>query len=249
MRQKWTKGVATLTIGLVTALGGFTLASPSMADDTTSGAVATPLLKTKKDRISYSLGVETVKNYRRLGMDIDMDLVIRGMKDAAAGGKLELTEGDVDAIMITYRAEAMAKQRREKIIAGFDNKKEGEEFQAANKTKEGVVTLPSGLQYKVLKEGKGKIPTEKDTVEVNLKGTLVNGTEFENTFKTNQPLTFEMGNVRVVKGVRDALKLMPVGSRWQVVVPPSLAYLAYGRGKVIAPNSTLVYELELLTIK
>jgi len=228
------------------ALAGLTPpVTPSMADD---AAGAAPSISTQKDRYSYSLGVETYNNYKRLGMDMDPDLVTRGFRDAAAG-KLLMSERDVASTMVSLRAEVLVKQRTEKMRAGLDNKEAGEAFLAANKAKEGVVTLASGLQYKVLKAGDGKTPADKDTVECNLRGTLINGTELEDTFKTGQPTAFQLDNVRIIKGLRDALKLMPVGSRWQIFIPPQLAYLQYGKAPTIGPNATLIYEVELLAIK
>lgn len=246
MRRRQSKWVTFLAMALVMALGGFVApVTPSMADDAAGGA---PSISTRNDRYSYSLGVETYNNYKRLGLDLNPDLIARGIKDAAAG-KLLMSEKDVASTMIDFRGEALVRQRSEKIKAGLDNKEEGDKFLAANKTKEGVVTLPSGLQYKVLKSGNGKTPMDKDAVECNLRGTLINGTELENTFKTGEPIVFQMDNVRIIKGLKEALKLMPVGSRWQVFIPPQLAYLQYGKAPSIGPNATLIYEVELLAIK
>jgi len=138
-------------------------------------------------------------------------------------------------------------QRREKLAE--TNRLAGAAFLATNRTLPGVVVLPGGLQYKVLKAGSGKIPADRDAVECNLRGTLVDGTEFENTVKAGQPAVFQLDNVRIIKGLRDALKLMPVGSRWQIFIPPQLAYLQYGKAPTIGPNATLIYEVELLAIK
>ena len=148
MRHEWIKRISVSTVGMLVLYMGFIMAvTSSMAADNVN--VGEPLvLKTQKDRNSYSLGVDTIRNYKRLGMDINVDLVIRGMKDADAGGKLQMTDSDIASTVNEYRSEMIMKQRGDKIIAGMDNKKEGEEFMAANKTKEGVVTLPNGLQYK-----------------------------------------------------------------------------------------------------
>jgi FKBP-type peptidyl-prolyl cis-trans isomerase FklB len=131
--------------------------------------------------------------------------------------------------------------------AGEENKKAGEAFLAQNKGKQGVVTLPSGLQYKILKAGNGKKPTENDTVECNYRGTLINGTEFDSSYRRGQPATFGVG--QVIPGWREALQLMPVGSKWELYVPPDLAYGERGAGRDIGPNSTLVFEVELLGIQ
>ena len=127
------------------------------------------------------------------------------------------------------------------------NKKEGDAFLAANKTKDGVVTLPSGLQYKILTQGTGPKPTPTDSVVCNYKGTLLNGTEFDSSYKRGQPATFPVGGV--IKGWTEALQLMPVGSKWQLFVPSDLAYGQRGPGGGIGPNSTLVFEVELISIK
>jgi FKBP-type peptidyl-prolyl cis-trans isomerase FklB len=131
--------------------------------------------------------------------------------------------------------------------AAEDNRKAGESFLAENKKKEGVVTLPSGLQYKVLKAGDGKKPTDADTVECHYRGTLINGTEFDSSYLTGQPATFKIAGV--IPGWREALKLMPVGSKWQLFVPSQLAYGARGKGGSIGPNAALIFEVELLAIK
>jgi FKBP-type peptidyl-prolyl cis-trans isomerase len=242
MRQKWTNGMAAPAFGLLIALAGLTMTiAPCMADDTT-------VLKDKTDRQSYSIGVELVRNHRLLKMDINNDLVIKGMRDAEAGGKLLLSDSDIASTMIEYRGEMVAKQRGARTVAGLDNKKKGDEFLAANKTKEGVVTLPSGLQYRVLKTGSGRAATDEDTVECNWKGTFINGTEFENTYKTGKPLVFKANHYGIVKGIRDALKLMPAGSKWELFVPPVLAYGHQGAGR-IGPNETLIYELDFIAIK
>jgi len=127
------------------------------------------------------------------------------------------------------------------------NKKEGDAFLAANKTKEGVITLPDGLQYKVLKQGDGPKPTTNDKVVCNYRGTLVKGTEFDSSYKRNEPATFPVTGV--IKGWTEALQLMPVGSKWQLYIPSDLAYGPPGRPPVIPPNSTLVFEIELLSIQ
>ena len=132
-------------------------------------------------------------------------------------------------------------------LAGEANKHEGDAFLAANKTQEGVVTLPSGLQYKVLKEGTGPKPTASDSVVCNYRGTLLNNTEFDSSYKRGQPATIPVGGV--IKGWTEALQLMPVGSKWQLFIPAELAYGPRGAGGSIGPNATLVFEIELLSIQ
>jgi FKBP-type peptidyl-prolyl cis-trans isomerase FklB len=170
------------------------------------------------------------------------------MKDALAGGKMLMTEEEATAVLTKLRTEMQAKQQAKAKEQEVTNKKQGEEFLAANKSKPGVVTLPSGLQYKILTPGTGPKPTATDSVVCNYRGTLIDGTEFDSSFKRNEPATFPVSGV--IKGWTEALQLMGVGSKWQLVVPADLAYGARGTpGGPIGPNSTLIFEVELLSIK
>ena len=187
------------------------------------------------------------KNLKRLGVDIDVDIVARGLKDGFAGEKLLMTEDDLRATMSALTEELRQKQAAAMKALAEENKKKGDAFLAENKKKEGVVTLPSGLQYKIIKAGLGKKPTEKDTVECTYRGTLIDGKEFDSSFRTGKPATFKVSGV--IAGWTEALKLMPVGSKWQLVIPPELAYGQRGAGRDIGPNSTLVFEIELIAIK
>jgi FKBP-type peptidyl-prolyl cis-trans isomerase FklB len=211
-----------------------------------AGASETTALKTQKDKINYGIGVSVLRNFKQQGIEVDLDVVIKGMKDAQAG-KLLLTEEDLRKTLDAYQAELRQKHVQAMKAAGEINKKEGEAFLSANKKKEGVVTLPSGLQYKILKAGSGKKPTDTDTVECRYKGTLINGTEFDNSERTGKPVSFRVTGV--IPGWTEALKLMPVGSKWQLFIPPQLAYGERGAGMQIGPNATLIFEVELLAIK
>jgi FKBP-type peptidyl-prolyl cis-trans isomerase FklB len=210
-------------------------------------AAATPLvLKTDKEKQSYAIGMNIGKSIHRDGVDVDPNILLRGMKDALAGGKTVLTDDEAKAVMTNLQAE-MRKQAVEKAqVAGEANKKAGDAFLAANKAKEGVVTLPSGLQYKILTQGTGPKPAATDTVVCNYKGTLLDNTEFDSSYSRNQPLTIPVGGV--IKGWTEALQLMPVGSKWQLFIPSDLAYGAQTKGP-IGPNSTLIFEVELLSIQ
>ncbi len=202
-------------------------------------------LQTQKDKFSYALGMNIGTNLHRQSVPFDSDLFMRGLKDALAGGQTLLTEDEARAAIMEVQNE-MRKQQQEKMQAqGEANKKEGEAFLAANKAKEGVVTLPSGLQYKILQAGTGPKPTTADSVTVNYRGTLVSGTEFDSSYKRGQPATFPVTGV--IKGWTEALQLMPVGSKWQLFIPSDLAYGERGPGE-IGPNSTLIFEVELLKI-
>jgi len=210
------------------------------------GAGEPPVLKTPKDKISYGIGVDVGRNFKRLGIDLDVDLLVKALRDTLTGEKLLLSEDELRATMNAFQAELRQKQVQATRVAALENKREGDAFLAENRKKDGVVALPSGQQYKVLKAGDGKKPTEADTIECNYRGTLVNGTEFDSS-RAGQPATFKVAGV--IPGWREALALMPVGSKWQLFIPPQLAYGERGAGRDIGPNATLVFELELLAIK
>ncbi len=205
---------------------------------------AAPLaLKTQKDKFSYALGMSNGKrlgeSLRKQSVPFDPAILARGMKDGLAGGKTLLTDQEAQAAMDEVRSDLMKKQQ----AAG---KKEGDDFLAANKGKEGVVTLPSGLQYKILKAGTGPKPTASDTVACNYRGTRIDGTEFDSSYKRGQPTKFPVNGV--IKGWTEALQLMPVGSKWQLFIPSDLAYGESGN-QGIPPNSTLIFEVELVSIE
>jgi FKBP-type peptidyl-prolyl cis-trans isomerase len=200
-----------------------------------------------KDKVSYAIGMNLGTSLRRQSVDIDTNIFLQGLKDAMAGGKTLMTDEEARATMIQLQNELRAKQEEKQKAAAETNKKEGDAFLAGNKTKQGVVTLPSGLQYKVLTEGKGPKPAATDSVVCNYRGTLINGTEFDASEKHGGPATFPVGGV--IKGWTEALQLMPVGSKWQLFVPADLAYGARGAGPDIGPGATLIFEVELLSIK
>jgi FKBP-type peptidyl-prolyl cis-trans isomerase FklB len=249
------KGTATGK-GTTTSHGAATGKKASGAKTSSSSTV---VLKNQKDKLSYALGMNMgtnlQSNLHRDAIEVDSNLVVQGMKDAMAGGKLLMTEAEARAALTELQKDLMAKQREamakqeEKMKAAAEpNKKEGEAFLTANKAKEGVVTLPSGLQYKVLSEGNGPKPTGSDTVVCNYRGTLINGTEFDSSSKHGGPATFQVG--RVIKGWTEALQLMSVGSKWQLFIPSDLAYGENGTpGGDIGPNSTLLFEVELISIQ
>jgi FKBP-type peptidyl-prolyl cis-trans isomerase FklB len=205
-------------------------------------------LTTQKEKASYAIGMNWGTGLHRQGIDVDSAALLQGMKDGLSGGKTLLTEDEARAALMQLQSEVQAKQQAKAQQEGEANKKEGDAFLAANKTKEGVVTLPSGLQYKILKAGTGPKPTATDTVVCNYKGTLINGTEFDSSYKRGEPATFPVSGV--IKGWTEALQLMPVGSKWQLVIPSDLAYGSRGTpGGPIGPNSTLVFEVELISIQ
>ncbi len=229
-----------------------TTTAPAKKAATTTGAkkAAVPLaLKTPKEKASYSLGMNIGKSLHRGSLepgDLDMSILMRGLRDALADSKPLLSDDEMKAALTSLQADVNKRQGEKMQVAGAANKKAGDAFLAANKTKEGVVTLPSGLQYKILKAGTGPKPTAADSVVCNYKGTFLNGTEFDSSYKRGQPATF--GVTGVIKGWTEALQLMPVGSKWQLFIPSDLAYGPQGRPGV-EPNSTLVFEVELLSIE
>jgi FKBP-type peptidyl-prolyl cis-trans isomerase FklB len=204
-------------------------------------------LTTDKDKDSYAIGMNIGKSLHRDAVDVDPQILLRGLKDAMFGGKTLLTDDEAKAAMSTLQAQVRKTQEDKAQIAADTNRKEGDAFLAENKTKQGVVTLPSGLQYKIVAEGTGPKPTASDSVVCNYRGTLLNGTEFDSSYKHGEPITIPVG--RVIKGWSEALQLMPVGSKWQLFIPPDLAYGPRGAGNDIGPNSTIVFEVELISIK
>jgi len=205
-----------------------------------------PQLQTDKDKLSYALGMDLGNQLRRQSVEVDPDLFVQGLKAALAGSTAAMTEQEVRGAISKLQTEMRRKQAEKLAQQSEKNKKEGEAFLAANKDKEGVVALPSGLQYKVLKTGDGPKPTLDDTVVCHYQGTLIDGTEFDSSLKRNQPATFPVKGV--IKGWTEALMLMPVGSKWQLFVPAQLAYGDVGTGR-IGPGATLIFEVELISIK
>jgi FKBP-type peptidyl-prolyl cis-trans isomerase len=214
-------------------------------------ATAPLVLKTQQEKASYAIGANIGRGMKKDGVQIDPRILIRGMSDAIAGKKLAMTDEEMQASLTVLQAEVRKRMEVEAAAVAAANKAAGDQFLAANKAKEGVVTLPSGLQYKILKEGTGPKPTASDEVVCNYRGTLVNGTEFDSSYKRGTPATFPVD--KVIKGWTEALQLMPVGSKWELYVPSNLAYGERGAGQrgadVIAPNSALIFEVELMSIK
>jgi FKBP-type peptidyl-prolyl cis-trans isomerase FklB len=228
--------------------GSTTKSQASTKPGATTAKAQTPLtLKTQKEKFSYALGMNIGTSMHRQGVEVDPNILLRGMKDALAGGKLLMSEDEARAAVMQVQNEVRQKQAEKAKEAGAANKKEGDEFLAANKTKEGVVALPSGLQYKILTTGNGPKPVATDSVVCNYRGTLIDGKEFDSSYKRGQPATFPVNGV--IKGWTEALQLMPVGSKWQLFIPPDLAYGERGAGGDIGPDSTLIFEVELLSIE
>jgi FKBP-type peptidyl-prolyl cis-trans isomerase FklB len=216
---------------------------------TATSATSTPALKltTQKDKVSYAIGMNIGQSMKKDSLDIDPKILLQGVKDAMSGSKTLMTDAEATTVMTDLRTQMTKKRDAEAQVAGQANKQAGDQFLAANKTKDGVVTLPSGLQYKVLKEGTGPKPSATDSVVCDYRGTLIDGKEFDSSFKRGQPATFPVD--KVIKGWTEALQLMPVGSKWQLFVPSDLAYGERSPSPDIGPNATLIFEVDLLSIQ
>jgi len=217
-------------------------------------ATAPVTLTTDKDKTSYAIGADLGMKLKQAEIDVDPAILSRAVKDILSGGKTAMTEDEVRAKLTDLTKGLQAKQQENQKkqaeadkVLGDKNRKDGETFLAENKSKEGVVSLPSGLQYKILKTGDGPKPTPQDTVTCNYRGTLLDGKEFDSSYKRGQPASFPVGGV--IKGWTEALQLMPVGSKWQLFIPADLAYGDRRAGPDITPGSTLIFEVELLSIK
>jgi len=221
-------------------LGLSLLASPALANE--NGA-----LKSQKEKISYTLGADVAKSLKQLGVDIDSETFAKGVKDTLTGAKPLLTEEEMRTVMNTFKQEMTAKQMEKMKVLGEKNKKDGEAYLAENKKKAGVKTTASGLQYKVIKEGTGKLPKKTDKVSCNYEGTLIDGTVFDSSYKRGQPAVFPVDGV--IPGWTEALQMMKVGSKYQLFIPSKLAYADKGAGGVIGPNAVLVFTVELLSIQ
>ena len=218
---------------VLTLLTGLLTAGAALAADTNA-------FKSDKEKLSYALGMNIGNSLKRANFEVDLDVLVQEMRDAMAGVTNKLTDQEAQQTIMTYQQE-----KRKQILE--KNKKEGEDFLAANKTKPGVITLPNGLQYKVLAEGSGDSPKPEDTVEVNYRGTLIDGTEFDSNAKTGKP--YPTAANRVIRGWTEALTRMKPGAKWQLFIPADLAYGERGSPPKIGPNSALLFDVELLSFK
>ncbi len=200
-------------------------------------------LKTDKDRASYGIGMSIAQDFKRQGVDVDIDIMAQAFRDVLNGKEPLMTQQEVQETMVKFKQEMIAKQEATRQEQGAKNLAEGEAFLKANAKKEGVVTLPSGLQYLVLEKGTGKKPTKENSVTVDYKGTLIDGTVFDSSYDRGQPATFGVGDV--IAGWTEALQLMPEGAKYRLFIPASLAYGDRGAGPVIGPNATLIFDVEL----
>ena len=203
-------------------------------------------LKDQKDKESYSLGYQFGQSLKAQGVDVNLQVYNSGIQDGLGGKEPQMTSEEIRATMTSLQQRLMAAQQKVLKEQAAKNLSEGKTFLAENGKKEGIKTLPSGLEYKVVTEGSGKMPKETDTVIVHYKGTLIDGTEFDSSYRRNQPAAFQVKGV--IKGWTEALQLMKEGSKWQLFIPPDLGYGERGTGPV-PPNSALIFEVELLSIQ
>ncbi len=218
------------------------MSAPLFAADATA-----PALATTEDKVSYSIGSDLGKNLKRQGIGINPSVFARGMEDGMKGGTLLMTDEEMKKVLSDFEKEMMNKRASEMNKQAEDNKTKGEAFLKENKSKPGVVSLPSGLQYKIVKTGTGVKPTKEDTVTVEYTGRLLNGDVFDSTEKAGKPVSFKL--TQVIPGWTEALQLMPAGSTWEVYIPSKLAYGARSVGGAIGPNETLVFNVHLIDVK
>ncbi len=200
-----------------------------------------------KDKVSYSIGIRMGKSLKEIPFTLNSEYVTRAIKDLLSGAKPLMTEREIEETLTAFQKEMLMQLEAQSKVLGEKNKKEGETFLAQNKRKEGVVVLPSGLQYKVLKPGTGKNPKDSDTVTAHYLGVFVDGTEFDSSYRRGQPTTFPVKGV--IRGWTEALQLMQEGAKWQLFIPSNLAYGEQGRPPQIGPNTILIFEVELISIQ
>jgi FKBP-type peptidyl-prolyl cis-trans isomerase FklB len=202
-------------------------------------------LKTDMDKVSYIIGTQIARNFKSQEIDVNLEALMWGLKDGMGGEELALSQSEMQKVYTAFQQRMRAKLMAQRAKEAAENLAKGKAFLEQNKTKEGVKVLPSGLQYKIIKEGTGKTPTLNDKVKAHYRGTLIDGTEFDNSYKRHQPAEFALKGV--IKGWTEALQLMKEGAKWELYIPPNLAYGERGRPG-IPPNSVLIFEVELLQI-
>jgi FKBP-type peptidyl-prolyl cis-trans isomerase len=261
MNQKAAHRSAVLGLGLVLSClgqsGGAQTSTPANQQKPSAkapGAVAvtaapgTTVLTTERDRMSYAVGVAYARGLKAQGLgDVNVEMIVQGMRDVTSNQPLLMAEDDYRATYSTFQQGMIQKMGKARDLAAFDNKKAGDDFLAENAKKDGVIALDSGLQYKILTKGTGAVPTDESKVTAHYRGTLLDGVEIDSTYRRGQPATFQLKGS--IAGWREAMKLMPVGSKWQLFIPASLAYSKQGAGRNIGPNALLIFELELLAIE
>lgn len=203
--------------------------------------------QSEDEKVSYSIGVSVGRNMQRQGIELRAEAFAQGVKDALGGGKLAMSDEDMQKVLAAFQTRMQAKQQSQQHGQMEQNMMEGKAFLAANAQKKGVVTTASGLQYKVLVAGKGRSPSPTERVVAHYKGTLIDGTEFDSSYARKQPAEFPVNGV--IQGWQEVLPLMKIGAKWMVYIPSELAYGERGAGAKIGPNATLIFEIELLEVK
>ena len=219
----------------------------SLAMSTAIAATDAPALNTEMDKLSYSIGSDLGKNFKRQGIEINPVVMSKGIQDGMSGGTLLMTEQQMKDVLNKFQKDLMAKRTADFNKKALENKSKGEAFLSQNKSKPGVVVLADGLQYKIITAGTGEKPTKEDTVTVEYTGKLIGGEVFDSTEKTGKPATFKLS--QVIPGWTEALQLMPAGSTWEVYVPASLAYGSRNVGGPIGPDETLIFNIHLISVK
>ena len=225
---------------VVILLSVFALFSGGLADEKEK-------LNNQRDKESYSLGHQFGQSLKTQGLDINLDVYISGIKDFLDGKQPLMTQEEIRATISELQKRVMSVREKELKEMAEKNLAQTKAFLEENKKKEGIKVLPSGLQYKVLTEGSGRIPKAEDKVAVHYRGTLINGTEIDSSYKKGQPAIFEVGGL--IRGFSEALQLMKEGAKWQIFIPPELGYGKTGAGGVVQPNSALIFEVELISVK
>jgi FKBP-type peptidyl-prolyl cis-trans isomerase FklB len=238
--------VATGLLG--TSLAALAQAPAAPATPPAAAAPATPFYKTERERVGYAIGANVGRGMKEQGVDADPAALAAAISDSINGTPLKMSDAEMQATLTALQEGLQKKQMEKSKVAGDANKKDGDTFLAANKTKDGVKTTASGLQYKVVKEGTGATPKATDVVSVNYRGTLITGKEFDSSLKGNagKPVSFPVN--KVIPGWTEAVQLMKVGSKYQLFIPPNLAYGERGAGTDIGPNATLIFDVELVGI-
>lgn len=209
-------------------------------------AIASAQPETLEQKAAYALGVDIAESFKKQGIKLDSNNIIQGLKDGLSGNKTAITKAEMTQALNDFKAQLIEKQKKElKVVAG-KNKELGDAFLAENKTKQGVITLDSGLQYKVISKGDGAAPKATDKVTTHYRGTLIDGTEFDSSYSRNKPATFPVNGV--ISGWTEALQLMHEGDKWQLFIPADLAYGERSVGAKIKPNSTLIFDIELIKV-
>jgi FKBP-type peptidyl-prolyl cis-trans isomerase len=251
MARAWMKGMAAaLAFGLLLAQAGFAAEGvPARAAAKAVGEGQAALPTSPLEKASYSIGVDTVRYLKQKGIQVDQEFLVKGLQDAFSGNKLLLDDQEIQEHLMLIATDVITRTKKAQQRNAEVSKKDAEAFFAANKGTQGVVTLPSGLQYMIITAAEGRKPTDADTVACSYRGILPDGTVFGTT-DGKEPSTFNLSDTKnVIPGLREALKLMPVGSKWRIFVPPELAYGAEGSGTVIGPYAILIFDLELIAIK